>query len=36
VHYPLDVIAGALAGIALAELTGAGLDRAMLSEKPLS
>ena len=28
VHYPLDVIAGALAGVALGELTGAGLDRA--------
>ena len=28
VHYPLDVIAGALAGVALGELTGACLDRA--------
>jgi membrane-associated phospholipid phosphatase len=28
VHYPLDVIVGALAGIALGELTGAGIDRA--------
>ena len=28
VHYPLDVIAGALAGVALGELTGACIDRA--------
>ena len=28
VHYPLDVIVGALAGVALGELTGAGIDRA--------
>jgi undecaprenyl-diphosphatase len=27
VHYPLDVIAGALAGVALGELTGAWIDR---------
>jgi membrane-associated phospholipid phosphatase len=28
VHYPLDVVAGALAGVALSELTGACVDRA--------
>jgi membrane-associated phospholipid phosphatase len=28
VHYPIDVIAGALAGVALGELTGACIDRA--------
>jgi membrane-associated phospholipid phosphatase len=28
VHYPLDVIVGALAGVALGELTGACIDRA--------
>ncbi|HEY6653368.1 MAG TPA: phosphatase PAP2 family protein [Solirubrobacterales bacterium] len=28
VHYPLDVIAGALAGVAIGELTGACIDRA--------
>jgi membrane-associated phospholipid phosphatase len=28
VHYPLDVVAGALAGVALGELTGACVDRA--------
>ena len=28
VHYPLDVIVGALAGVALGELTGALVDRA--------
>jgi membrane-associated phospholipid phosphatase len=27
VHYPLDVVAGALCGIALAELTNLGIDR---------
>ena len=30
VHYPLDVIVGALAGVALGELTGAGIERAAM------
>jgi membrane-associated phospholipid phosphatase len=29
VHYPLDVIVGALAGVAVGELTAAGIDRAL-------
>jgi membrane-associated phospholipid phosphatase len=29
VHYPVDVIAGALCGVILAELTGAWLDQRM-------
>jgi membrane-associated phospholipid phosphatase len=32
VHYPLDVVAGALAGVALGELTGACVDRAARPE----
>jgi membrane-associated phospholipid phosphatase len=32
VHYPLDVIVGALAGVALGELTGACVDRAARPE----
>ena len=35
VHYPLDVIVGALAGVALGELTGAGIDRAARPGEPL-
>jgi membrane-associated phospholipid phosphatase len=35
VHYPLDVIAGALAGVALGELTGACVDRAARVQEPL-
>jgi undecaprenyl-diphosphatase len=35
VHYPLDVIAGALAGVALGELTGACLDRVARVQEPL-
>ena len=35
VHYPLDVIVGALAGVALGELTGACLDRAARLQEPL-
>jgi membrane-associated phospholipid phosphatase len=34
VHYPLDVIVGALTGVALGELTGAGIDRATRPGKP--
>jgi membrane-associated phospholipid phosphatase len=34
VHYPLDVIAGALAGVALGELTGACSDRAACTRPP--
>jgi membrane-associated phospholipid phosphatase len=33
VHYPLDVVAGALAGVALGELTGACIDRAARPER---
>ena len=32
VHYPLDVVTGALCGIALAELTGKYLDRGVRHE----
>ena len=32
VHYPLDVVTGALCGIALAELTGMYLDRGVRHE----
>jgi membrane-associated phospholipid phosphatase len=35
VHYPLDVVAGALAGVALGELTGACIDRATRGQEPL-
>ncbi|HKH41654.1 MAG TPA: phosphatase PAP2 family protein [Solirubrobacterales bacterium] len=34
VHYPLDVIAGALAGVALGELVGASLDRTAYIRPP--
>jgi undecaprenyl-diphosphatase len=34
VHYPLDVIVGALAGITLGELTGACLDRVAHVQEP--
>jgi undecaprenyl-diphosphatase len=34
VHYPLDVIAGALAGVALGELTGACIDRTACTRHP--
>jgi membrane-associated phospholipid phosphatase len=34
VHYPLDVVAGAICGIALGELSGAFLDRASRPEEP--
>ncbi len=34
VHYPLDVIVGALAGLGLGELTGACIDRVALPAEP--
>jgi membrane-associated phospholipid phosphatase len=34
VHYPLDVVVGALCGIALGKLTGAWIDRVTLPEEP--
>lgn len=34
VHYPLDVIVGALAGVALGELTGACIDRTACTRHP--
>ena len=36
VHYPLDVIVGALAGVGLGELTGAWLDRVTRTVDPVS
>jgi membrane-associated phospholipid phosphatase len=35
VHYPLDVVAGALAGVTLGELTSACVDRAARVQEPL-
>jgi membrane-associated phospholipid phosphatase len=35
VHYPLDVIVGALAGVTVGELTGACIDRATRAQEPL-
>jgi undecaprenyl-diphosphatase len=35
VHYPLDVIVGALTGVTVGELTGACIDRATRAQEPL-